>query len=71
MNGKADWITVNETAGTKYDKASLALMGFPVKSPTFVGVDTVRWESIPGFREASSFPQGFSIFYAYAKTKTE
>ncbi len=71
INGKADWITINEMPGAKYDKNSLSLLGIPVKAPTFVGVDSMRWENIPGFLEISLFPQGSSIFYAYVKTKTK
>ncbi|KGF72849.1 hypothetical protein DO97_03735 [Neosynechococcus sphagnicola sy1] len=71
IKGKADWITINKMPGAKYDKSSLALLGFPVKTPTFANLNAMRWGNIPGFLEVSFFPEGSSISYAYIKTKTE
>lgn len=71
IDGKADWITVNDMAALPYSEDSLAALGLPVVSPAFRGQDSLRWGSIAGLREVTFFSSGESVWYAYIKAKTE
>jgi len=71
IKGKADWITVNEMGDAKYNKKSLALLGLPVKNPSFSNKHVMRWNNLQGLHEVYLFPAGNKIFYAYIKVKTK
>ena len=73
INGRADWITINEIGNASYSKDSLELLGLPVKDPTFSNATVKRWENIPGFNEVSIFPKnnGRDVDYIYIKAKTK
>ena len=73
IGGRADWITVNELGAASYTKATLALLGLPIKKPTISNSFVMRWENIPGFFEVFLFPMsnGKDVFYAYIKTRTK
>ncbi len=73
INGRADWITINELGNASYTKDSLELLGLPVKDPTFSNSFVKRWENIPGLNEVSFFPKnnGKDVDYIYIKTKTQ
>lgn len=71
INGKADWITINNMGDAPYSKAALGYLGLEEKQPDFSNANVMRWSNIQGLREVSIFPSGSSVFYVYIKTQTK
>ena len=71
IDGKADWITINQMQTTPYSPQALTALGLKNQKPTFSSDDVIRWEDIQGIREISIFPAGKKIFYVYIKMKTK
>jgi hypothetical protein len=72
INGKADWITVNEVGSFPLSADAIKLLGLPATSPSFENPDNViRWSSVDGIREISAFSNGsggISYFYIHCQT---
>lgn len=71
IDGKADWMTVNELESADYDKSTLTLMGLEPSEPDFSNENVMKWKNKQGLLEVSLFPQGKKVFYAYIKAKTQ
>ncbi|MCP4976242.1 MAG: hypothetical protein GY931_08790 [Maribacter sp.] len=71
INGKADWITIEEIDNAPFSKSALNALGIKEKRPSFKNNFTLRWESIQGFRSVSVFKGASKSDYAYIKVKTK
>ena len=70
IDGKSDWITINDMGDAPYSKEALLFLGLPMAEPSFTGPDVIRWKNLSGLLEVSLFPLDNKIFYAYIKVKT-
>ncbi len=73
INGKADWITINDVSKYPLDENNIKLLGYPKSSPSFSNPSTViRWSNVDGIKEIDFFNNGSGkIEYIYVKVKTE
>ncbi|MYM34621.1 hypothetical protein GTP38_09745 [Duganella sp. FT94W] len=71
INGRADWITVNDLEHIPYDDAALLKLGLPKAQPTFKSAQVIRWSKMKGFREISIFKGRSGVDYAYIKVATQ
>ncbi|GAA4028758.1 hypothetical protein GCM10022409_11070 [Hymenobacter glaciei] len=72
INGKADWITINNVSGFDLNSGSIKLLGLPSVQPAFTSSSVVRWTNIKGIKEISFFNNGSDkIDYIYIKVKTK
>lgn len=70
IDGKADWITVNELEQVPFTGSGIARLGFIEKPPTFRSPLVMRWNGLPGVLEVSMFKGQKGTDYAYIKVKT-
>lgn len=70
INGKADWITVNDLTQIPFTDAGITRLGFGEKSPAFRSPAVMRWNGLPGVLEVSMFKGQAGTDYAYIKVKT-
>lgn len=72
INGKADWITVNDVAGQSLSAEAIQLLGLPATEPSFSNPgNVIRWGSVGGLHEVSAFSDGnggISYFHIMAET---
>lgn len=72
IDEKVDEITVKgNLAKAAYSKDSLALLGLPVKDPTFSNKQVMRWENIPGLVGVTLHSAGNKVSLATVKVKTK
>lgn len=72
INGKADWITINELFGFDLDESSIQLLGLPKSAPNVNSASLIRWVNVKGIKEITFFKNGSDkIDYIYIKAKTE
>ncbi len=55
IDGKADWITINNPQNAVFDKSILLQLGLEKIEPTFANDNVVRWNNIPPFQEIAIF----------------
>lgn len=70
IDGKADWITVNNLEQVPFTDAAIARLGFSQKAPSFSSPMVRRWKGLPGVLEVSVFKGQAGSDYAYIKVKT-
>jgi hypothetical protein len=73
INGKADWITVNNLSEYDFDEDNIEILGLSISEPDFNNPQSViRWEHIENINEVNIFNDGSNkISYAYIKVATE
>ncbi len=72
INGKADWITVNDFSGVKFSPGALKAFGLPYKSPSYATKTILKWESLEGYNSINLFGlEGGECDYLYIKAFTE
>lgn len=71
INGKADWITVEDIDHIPFTKSALSAIGLKESKPSFSNNFTLRWNSIQGLMEVSIFKGASNSDYAYIKAKTK
>ena len=73
INGKADWITINNVADHELNENNIELLGLPHSEPAFKNAASViRWEKAEGINTISFFSNGAGkIGYVDIKTATE
>ncbi|MBF4515465.1 hypothetical protein IRZ71_03890 [Flavobacterium sp. ANB] len=73
IDGKADWITVNNLSQYNFDQDKIEIFGLPITEPEFNNPqDVIRWKNIENINEISIFNNGSNkISYAYIKVSTE
>ena len=72
INGKADWITINNMLAFDLNSGSIKLIGLPKSLPSFRSSSVLRWTNIKGIKEISFFNNGSDkIDYIYIKAKTK
>nr|VFK18224.1 MAG: hypothetical protein BECKLFY1418C_GA0070996_10408 [Candidatus Kentron sp. LFY] len=72
IDGKADWITVNDMGYAPYSSKALEYLGISQRKPYFESKENgIRWNNIHGLREVLISPSGSYIFYAYIKAYTK
>ena len=67
IQGKADWITVNDMRSVKFSPSAVESLGLKQVKPRFVSNSTIRWEQVEGLLEVSIFPGQSHVDYAYIK----
>lgn len=72
IDGKADWITINDVAYLNFVDSSLELLGLPETKPTSEKPsDMIKWEKVSSIKEINYFSNTFGgIDYIYIKAKT-
>ncbi|WP_020560490.1 hypothetical protein [Thiofilum flexile] len=71
IDGKADWITVNNLESAVYDKSALKLMGLEPMEPDISNESVIAWKNKQGLLEVLLFPASANkVFYAFIKAKT-
>lgn len=73
IDGKADWITVNNLSEYNFDEENIEILGLSVTEPDFKNPQSViRWKNIGNINEINIFNDGSDkISYAYIKVATE
>ncbi len=71
INGKADWITVNDLKEIPFDDSAPNALGLEVGKPTFKGPAVIRWEPAGKFKSVAVFPLDGKVDYAYIKVTTK
>ncbi|MEN9612944.1 MAG: hypothetical protein RLZZ628_3758 [Bacteroidota bacterium] len=73
INGKADWITINNVSEYVLDEKAIALLGIEPRNASFKNPSMViRWEQVEGINEISFFNNGSDkIDYIYVKAFTK
>lgn len=73
INGKADWITVNDLSKYDFNEDNIEIFGFSKTEPDFTNPqDLIRWKNIENISEVNIFNDGSNkISYAYIKISTE
>lgn len=73
IDGKADWITVNDLSQYDFDEENIEILGLSITAPNFENPqDVIRWKNIENINEVSIFNDGSNkIAYAYIKVATE
>jgi hypothetical protein len=73
INGKADWITINNLSDYTLDVNAVELLGLPSTSPVFDNpTSVIRWEGVNDIAKISFFSNGAGkISYADIKVATE
>jgi len=73
IDGKADWITVNDLSQYDFDEENIELLGLSIATPDFKNPqDVIRWKNIENINEINIFNNGSNkISYAYIKVVTE
>lgn len=72
INGKADWITINNLGEYDLSENTIEIFGLPAAIPEFSNPqDLVRWKDIEGIFEINIFNNGSGkVSYAYIKVIT-
>jgi hypothetical protein len=73
INGKADWITINNVSDHALNDKNIELLGLPASEPAFNNpTSTIRWEAVEGINSISFFNNGSGkIDYINIKTATK
>ena len=71
INGKADWITVEDIDQIPFSTNALTAIGLNPTQPSFKDGYSLQWSSIQGLMEVSIFKGASSSDYAYIKVKTK
>lgn len=73
INGKADWITINDLSQYDLKEENIEILGLPLTEPDFKNPQNViTWKNIENINEVSIFNDGSGkISYAYIKVATE
>ena len=73
INGKADWITINELSEYDFNEDNIELFGISNSEPDFNNPDDlIRWKNIENISEINIFNNGSNkISYAYIRVATE
>lgn len=71
INGKADWLTVEELQSVPFSPVALEAIGLTKTEPTFSNVHVLRWEPLNSLRSIAIFPNGPNTDYAYIKVSTD
>lgn len=71
INGKADWITINELSTFALSPSILSQFGLPSSKPSTSNASSISWDSIPGFSSVDLFGFGGQADYLYVKVKTK
>lgn len=73
INGKSDWITINDLSQYDFSEDIIEILGLPYSVPDFKNPrDLIRWKNIEGVNEINIFNNGSDkISYAYIKVTTE
>lgn len=73
INGKSDWITINNLSEYDFEEGNIELFGLTRIEPEFKNpTDLIRWKNIEGLNEINIFNDGSDrISDAYIKVITE
>jgi hypothetical protein len=71
INGKADWITVNDLNGVPFDESATKALGLDLAKPTFKGPMAIRWEPAGKLASVAVFELEGKVGYAYIKVATK
>ncbi len=72
VDGKVSESTVKGSLGNaSYSKYTLAMLGLPVKDPTFSNEHIMRWENISGLLDVTLHSEGNRVSFATIKVKTK
>ncbi len=72
INGKADWITVNNLSDHELNENNIALLGLSPSTPAFSNPNIIRWENDDGIKQVSFLSNGAGkIDYADVKVATK
>lgn len=73
INGKADWITVNDLSKFDYNENAIELVGIKQKKqPDFSNSTVIRYYNYDEFNELAIFANGNGkVSYIYIKAKTK
>lgn len=70
IEGKADWITINNLESV-FDDSILKVIGIKEYTPSFKSEYVMRWDNITDFKEISVFSgSNNKIDYIYVKVRT-
>jgi len=72
INGKSDWITINNLSDHELSENNIELLGLPRSAPAFNNpAITIRWEAVEGIKTISFFNNGSGkIDYVNIKVTT-
>jgi hypothetical protein len=70
INGKADWITVNDLGYLAFDESAPKALGFELRKPTFKNSMVMRWEPAGKLISLSVFELNGRVDYASSKVST-
>lgn len=74
IHDAADWITVNDTKGLKFEAQSLVQLGLPATAPAAQSPLAMVWKGVGGLREVTMFTPAIGsgdVSYFYIKAATE
>ncbi|MCK6531252.1 hypothetical protein L6R50_28045 [Myxococcota bacterium] len=74
IHDAADWITVNDTKGLKFEAQSLVQLGLPATTPAAQSPLAMVWKGVGGLREVTMFTPAIGsgdVSYFYVKAATE
>ena len=72
IDGKADWITINQVSAYDLNNDAIALLGLPKSDPATSNTTMLRWENVEGIKEIRFFNNGSNkIDYIYVMANTK
>lgn len=72
IDGKSDWITINNTSNFDFNSENITLLGLPSTVPNFENTMTINWKNIENINEVTFFSNGDNkIEYIYIKAYTK
>lgn len=71
INGKADWITVNDLSQLPFDESAPKALGFDSQKPTFKSPMVMRWEPAGKLISLAVFELNGRVDYAIVKAATK
>jgi hypothetical protein len=70
IDGKADWITVNELGETPLGPQALRRLGLPPSAPQLSAAGQLAWTGLAGLKQLSLIGEGDRLEYARVKVST-
>jgi hypothetical protein len=72
IDGKSDWITINNTSNFEFDSENIALLGLLPTEPNYENNISKKWNDIENINDITYFNNGENkIDYIYIKTYTK
>jgi hypothetical protein len=72
INGKSDWITINDVSTFTFNAENIILLGLSSTTPSSENANVIKWNNIENINEVTFFNNGEDkIDYIYIKAVTK